>query len=233
MGFTGRAKCIEFRTLPPRWAMIEIVFINIKIYKNKTGGYIKIFMKTGKNNQNKRKKYSWRMRAAGILLLSVCLGTSITALAADAGSEDDPLVTLSYLNGTFLNQILEQIDQKIAAQNYQNTNSSGFQPQPSDDNVDNQDYQNHQDAGAFAVVTLSDKQVLTGKIGCEVMLRIGSATCVSDSTPGLIDETSGSVLENSNALVRNHLYMMTIDGRGIRATTETVKLMVRGGYQIS
>lgn len=182
-------------------------------------------MKTGKN---KRKKYSWWMRAAGILLLSVCLGASMTmALAADAGSEDDPLVTLSYLNGTFLNQILEQIDQKIAAQNGQNTNSSGFQPQPSDDNL------NNQDAGAFSVVTLSDKQVLTGKIGCEVMLRIGSATCVSDSTPGLIDETSGVILENGNVLVKNHLYMMTIDGRGVRGTAETVKLMVRGGYQIS
>lgn len=225
MGFTGRAKCSQFWPLPPRWAMVEIILINIKIKYKKTGGYIKILMKTGKN---KRKKYSWRMRAAGILLLSVCLGASMTmALAADAGSEDDPLVTLSYLNGTFLNQILKQIDQKIAAQNGQNTNSSGFQPQPSDENS------NSQDAGAFTVVTLSDKQVLTGKIGCEVMLRIGSAICVSDSTPGLIDETSGVILENSNALVRNHLYMMTIDGRGVRATAETVKLMVRGGYQIS
>ena len=35
------------------------------------------------------------------------------------------------------------------------------------------------------------KVALVGDIGCEVMLRVGSAACVSPSTPGLIDETTG------------------------------------------
>ena len=34
-------------------------------------------------------------------------------------------------------------------------------------------------ADSFTVVTLSSGQVLYGQIGCEVMLRVGSASCVS------------------------------------------------------
>ena len=87
-------------------------------------------------------------------------------------------------------------------------------------------------ASSFTVVTLSNGQVLTGGIGCEVMLRVGSATCVSPSNPGLIDQSNASVLNNGGALVQNHLYMMTIEGRGVKATAATTKLMVRGSYTI-
>ena len=49
-------------------------------------------------------------------------------------------------------------------------------------------------SAVFQVVTLSSGQTLTGDIGCEVMLRVGTATCVSPSTPGLIDETTAGTL---------------------------------------
>ena len=85
----------------------------------------------------------------------------------------------------------------------------------------------------FAVVTLSKGQVLTGDIGCEVMLRVGTASCVSPSNPGLIDETTAASLNNGGALAANHLYMMTIEGRGVKAGSDTTKLLVRGSYTIA
>ena len=66
------------------------------------------------------------------------------------------------------------------------------------------------------------------------MLRVGTAACVSPSSPGLIDETAATTLNNGGALVQNHLYMMTIEGRGVRATAATTtKLLVRGSYTIA
>ena len=88
-------------------------------------------------------------------------------------------------------------------------------------------------ASTFTVVTLSNGQVLTGDIGCEVMLRVGTAVCVSPSSPGLIDESAASTLNNGGALVTNHLYMMTIEGRGVLATSNTVKVLARGSYAIN
>ena len=135
------------------------------------------------------KKNRWYLRLLALLVLCGALNVTITA-AAEAGSSDDPLVTLSYLNETFMDSIMERVD-------------------------------------------LTSGQVLTGDIGCEVMLRVGTAVCVSPSSPGLIDETAATALNNGSALVQNHLYMMTIEGRGVRATAGTTKLLVRGSYTVA
>ena len=150
-----------------------------------------------------------------VALLGICAALTITAFAAGVGMDKDPLVTLSYLNETFMDSVMNRVDQKIEDRN-QKLASQGVGGQ----------------SDTFAVVTLTNGQTLKGAIGCEVMLRVGTAVCVSPSAPGLIDETTGGVLNNSGALVQNHLYMMTIDGRGVKATAGTVKLMVRGGYTI-
>ena len=160
------------------------------------------------------KKDRWLLRA--VVLLALSSGLMTTALAAEAGSSGDPLVTLSYLNDTFFNTIMQRVDQKIAERTGQalpgGTSST---------------------AASFVVVTLSEGQTLTGGIGCEVMLRVGSAVCVSPSDPGLIDETTAATLANGGALVQNHLYMMTIEGRGVRATAAVTKVLARGSYTVA
>ena len=158
------------------------------------------------------KKDRWPLRAAALLVLSALLMTTVS-LAAEAGSGEDPLVTLSYLNDTFFNSIMERVDQKIAQRTGQAVSGGSS-------------------SASFAVVTLSEGQTLTGGVGCEVMLRVGSAVCVSPSDPGLIDETTAATLANGGALAQNHLYMMTIEGRGVRATAGTVKVLARGSYTV-
>ena len=163
-------------------------------------------------------KNRWALRLAALMLVS-CLAMTGVSLAVEPGSASDPLVTLSYLNETFLGQVMTQVDQKIAARNSQLLQQSGGTGSTS--------------SAEFTVVTLSGGQTLTGDIGCEVMLRIGSASCVSPSNPGLIDETAAAAQNNGGALAVNHLYMMTIEGRGVKAGAATTKLLVRGSYTIS
>ena len=160
------------------------------------------------------KKDRWLLRA--IVLLALSAGLMTTALAAEAGSSGDPLVTLSYLNDTFFSQIMQRVDQKIAERTGQALPGGSASS-----------------ASSFVVVTLSGGQTLTGGIGCEVMLRVGTAVCVAPSDPGLIDETTAATLANGGALVQNHLYMMTIDGRGVRATAGTTKVLARGSYSVA
>ena len=169
------------------------------------------------------KKDRWILRAVALMALSVLLNGTVTVAGAAAGGSDDPLVTLSYLNDTFLGDILQRVDEKIAARNSQIVQQLGGSGAGSGSSV----------AANFTVVTLSNGQVLTGGVGCEVMLRVGSAACVADSAPGLIDETTAGTLNNGGALVQNHLYMMTIEGRGVRASADNTKLLVRGSYSIA
>lgn len=165
------------------------------------------------------KKNRWFLRMMTLLLLSGIL-TMTVSVAAEVGSQQDPLVTLSYLNETFKSEIMKKVDEKIAMRNAQISQQSGGGMIGSGV------------ASTFTVVTLSKGQVLTGDIGCEVMLRVGTASCVSPSNPGLIDETTAGTLNNGGALAQNHLYMMTIEGRGVKATAATTKLLVRGSYSI-
>ncbi len=154
------------------------------------------------------KKNRWFLRMVALLSLSGLLMMTVS-VAAEAGTDRDPLVTLSYLNETFLNSVMRRVDEKIAAQ--------GGGTQGGD---------------TFTVVSMASGQTLTGGIGCEVMLRVGSAVCVSPSAPGLIDETTAGTLNGGGGLEKNHLYMMTIEGRGVKATSADTKLLVRGSYTI-
>ena len=167
------------------------------------------------------KKNRWFLRMVGLLLVSAMLMTG--ALATEPGTDQDPLVTLSDLKEVFMRDILKEVDGKIDQRNAQIVQELSGQMSGGE-------------AGAtetFSVVTLTKGQVLTGDIGCEVMLRIGTASCVTPSNPGLIDETTAETLSNGKALVVNHLYMMTIEGRGVKATADVTKLMVRGTYTIA
>ena len=165
----------------------------------------------------------WKMAAA-----AVCVCFLITAAyAANAGGANDPLVTLSYLNSTFTKQVQTMVDQAVSQRKTEMEQAldklitgQGGQTTPSGS------------GSAFSVVTLTQGQTLVGDVGCEVMLRVGTATCGTTDSVGLIDTTAGTNLGNGGALVTNHLYMVTISTRSVKATSGTVKVLVRGPYTI-
>ena len=181
----------------------------------------------------KRKKWN-AVRLGAAALVALCL-TAGAALAAGEGTQSDPLITLSYLTKTVVPAILEQVDGKAAA--YQQELVDKLDQSIQAYSVKMEEvvgaHSAEQTAATYTVVTLKKDQRLNMDIGCEVMLRIGTAQCVSTSSPGLIDTTDGKALNDGEGLVTNHLYMATITGRGIKATANTVKVLVRGGYTIA
>lgn len=177
-------------------------------------------------------KKSWRRIVIVVTVAAMlCLGAAALA-AGNAGSVDDPLVTLSYLNQIFAPRMNEAVDKAVAA-------GQASLKAELDGAIDRwtKTIGGAGSAGGssatFSVVTLKQGQVLTGDVGCEVMLRIGTATCVFSGTTGIIDTTSGGTLNNGGSLVTNHLYMVTIATRGVKATSNTVKVLVRGNYTIA
>ncbi len=145
------------------------------------------------------------------IALAVVIIAGVSAYAATSfGTSSDPLITLSYLEKTLTPQLLEQFGDELETA----LSSSGG-------------------TSTYTVVTLAKGQTLTGAVGCEIMLRIGTASVSASDSPGLVDTTDASSLNNGSALKTNHLYMVTIGGNGIKATAATVKVIVRGSYTIS
>ncbi|MBQ9974766.1 MAG: hypothetical protein IJP02_07410 [Oscillospiraceae bacterium] len=174
------------------------------------------------------------VRFASVLLAGVCLLAGV-ALAAGEGTKEDPLITLSYLEQTAIPAVLEQVDERVAGYEQQLVDKldeaiRGYSARMEEAVKQHQSQNNN---ATYAVVTLTKGQQLKMDVGCEVMLRIGTAQCVSPSNPGLINTTTGQNLNNGSALEVNHLYMATITDRAVKATANTTKVLVRGGYSIA
>ena len=179
----------------------------------------------------------WPVRLASGAL--VCLTLAGVALAAgQQGTQADPLVSLSYLNQQATPSILAQVDAKIAQREAELQSRlaavvDGYVKEVEDKLRTGGSSTAPAAAGAaYQVVTLSAGQTITGGAACEFLLRSGTAVCVSSSAPGLVDMTGAATLANGGALAANHLYLVTVEGRGVKAST-AVTLMVRGSYTIS
>ncbi|MCI8424001.1 MAG: hypothetical protein HFF50_10835 [Lawsonibacter sp.] len=168
-----------------------------------------------------------RKRRTGALAAALTLAVLLAGTALAAGGQDDPLVTLSYLNQTVLPQILSQVEKNTAQQ--QEDLAKRFQEQLSQYGSTG----SSATGAAYTLVTLTSGQTMSLELGCEVLLRVGSVTVSADSAPALIDTSSGGTLGSGASLLQNHLYLSTIEGRTLTPTSATVKLMARGGYTIS
>ena len=168
----------------------------------------------------------WMIRLGAGALAAGCL---VMGAALAAGDQDDPLVTLSYLNQTAIPQIVEQVEDRTAQR--QEELEESFRTQLS------QYQQGGQGGGSasagYTLVTLAQGQGMRLEVGCEVLLRVGSASVQADSSPALIDLSAGGTVNSGASLEKNHLYMSTIEGRTLTATAGTVKLLVRGGYTVA
>ena len=152
---------------------------------------------------------------AFVLVAVVFAGVGAYA-ASTLGTQSDPLVTLSYVNERLYPQLVEKISEEAdrAAQEVKASIAN-----------------NGGGTDTYAVVSLGSGKTLVGQAGCEILLRSGSATVSASESPGLVDMTDAGSINNGSALSQNHLYMVTISGSGIKATSEA-KVIVRGDYSI-
>lgn len=177
------------------------------------------------------KKSAKRTLTAALAAVALAL-----LLGAAAGGQTDPLVTKSYLDEVTTPGILAQVDAEL------DSREEALADKLSDEA---EGYRQDLEAllsgaggvvsgggsSVFAVVTVPAGQRLLGSTGCEFLLRSGSASCVAESAPGLIDATEGGTLGSGEAVQPNHLYLITADGRGLSASSE-VTVLVRGSYTI-
>ena len=170
-----------------------------------------------------------------ILVLAVVTaisGASFLAFASP-GTQGDPFVTLAYLTNVFRPQVMndvksaeqeliEKLDDRIATLESQlQSNQGGSATTASPSNADR-----------FQVVTLSRGQSLICSVGTEIMLRVGSANGTG-SAPALVNYTTGETLSSGSALTTNHMYLVTIEGNGLSATADTVRVLVRGSHSVN
>lgn len=153
-----------------------------------------------------------------LMITILCIVLGIAALSAAVyaavsyGSSEDPLITKSYLDEVLQPQLEADFQAEIDAALAEVENGS---------------------SGDFKVLTLTTGQTVTCGVGCEVMLRIGSATAVGPDYPVLVDTTSGESVASGAEMKANHLYMVTIVNNGFKAGSATTKVLIKGDYTVN
>ncbi|MDP4152194.1 MAG: hypothetical protein Q8865_01960 [Bacillota bacterium] len=135
-----------------------------------------------------------------------------TAFAATAGSQDDPLVTKTYVDN-----IKAELTQMINSISSNTTGSTGGTAE-----------------SGFTAVQLNAGQTVTASSGgIEVLTRRGDFVAVDPAGDGIVNLTSGTEHHNNEMLTLQNLYMIPrADGRGVKAQSDGAWVMVRGKYTV-
>ncbi len=175
-----------------------------------------------------KKSKRWAALASALVLTGVLVSGSV----AVNGDQNDPLVTLSYLDRVAIPKVVSQVEANMALR--QKELDKSFADQVAKYKAEMQGSIGGQggQSASFTLVTLKKGQTMSLQVGCELMLRVGSATVSAGSGPALIDTTTGGNLNSGAAMTANHLYMSTIADRVLKPSSDTVKLLVRGGYTV-
>ena len=149
----------------------------------------------------------------------LCIGLSsavillgATVVFSEPGSENDPLVSLSYVEKK-IEQLKYYVDEKINNKNNENVTSNSWQP-----------------------VEVLKGQALICKEGTEIILRSGEANAITiikgGIENGLTDVTLGKDLKMDESIKNNHLLIVPRDdGRGAKAIKNSF-FLVKGNYEI-
>ncbi len=166
------------------------------------------------------------------VIVAVAFISGVSILAATSfGTTSDPLVTLSYLNQRLKPQIMAEVSAEISAAQASQQPALEARVNEFKASVDAKLGGSTAESAGFTLVTLSKNQTVTCSVGTELLLRIGTATATG-SAPALVDSTTGGTLSSGGALSTNHMYMVTIQGNGFKATANTVKILIRGTYTV-
>lgn len=176
--------------------------------------------------------------------LIACAVLTVAAAALGAGTADDPLVTLSYINGTYRDEILrslmDSIDDKFLSEIKEQVRTEIYSEVLGDLKAKVSSGDVSLNAGSsYEVIVLKKGQSLSALGACEIILRSGSAKAFvelksnKDANVGLSDCTNGSEITDGKSIPQRHLIIIPRgDGRGAVVTSGEAYFMVRGEYEV-
>ena len=131
------------------------------------------------------------------------------SVGADTDTQNDPLVTKSYVDQIVAAQVKEQVEEAVVALDI---------PQET--------------SGSFIVLQVTKGSRIYGDEGTEFILRSGEAYATAGTNGPMIDVTAGIDLAEDMPLNKNHLLLCPRnDGRSIVAQSD-IYIMIKGNYEL-
>lgn len=180
-----------------------------------------------------------------VVVISLLLVHTVSGIGPEPGSDEDPLVTKSYVDSE-LKKLTAQMNSKINLLKSELRKSKSdeaietikeklFELEKTIDNFNNQ-IEGQSKYTKFKVVELEAGQSIILGDSAEIILRSGKALAIAgEKGDGLADITTDSKKNNlvtDDIVPLNHLLLISRDdGRGMKAVTK-IWVLVKGDYKI-
>jgi len=153
------------------------------------------------------------------ILVLLAMSLSVLAAAYEPGSENDPVVTLSYVENR-LSEIVSDFQEKLDSIETGSANTTSQEGMSSDE-------------AGFEPILMEAGSIVYFGGNTQVILRSGSMNAIANAAgDGLADLTQGKDLKTGNQIQKNHLILVPRnDGRGA-AVSEDSWIMVKGEYTL-
>ena len=158
-------------------------------------------------------------KKAPVLLL--CLLAALLVWAAAAGGDvSDPLVSLSYLTGTFTDQVANRVDGLLEESDRTLLEQAEDTPIRSDTVSES--------AAVWTERRLKERDTLSGSTGLSVLVLASSGE-VRYSSGAVVDVSAGTVVPSGSVLAANHRYLVAEDTRAdFVITSQTAVVSYQG-----
>ena len=169
------------------------------------------------------------------VIFSIILGTVLTVCAvftASAYSDNDPLITLSYLQEIFAPALKQEIVSETGIGQAENSVPAMSENSGNAESVDNAAKAN----SSYTLIELVKGQTVTANSICEFIVRPGSHVAVVSpfEAQGVADITNGTEILADQEISINAYCLIPRggDGRGLKVIGEKAYIMIRGDYTI-
>ena len=154
------------------------------------------------------------------IAVAVTAAVGLTMAVSGNNTASDPLVSLSYLTGTYRTNLLKDVEADIQAESQKL--SSSFSQQVSDLKGTMNGQTVTAEKNDFSTQSLTAGQQFTVRTGGEVLVLSGTVKAVGS---GLTDVTTGTAVSAGGSLTANHLYVAGDDC--VLEATGTAKLLAK------
>lgn len=156
----------------------------------------------------------------------------LNIFADTPGSESDPLVSKSYVDG--------QISKALGNSSSSSSLDSSSKEEIIADVLAQIDLlyggdvvENSVSSATYTPVYVTQGKILYGMEGTEIILRSGSAKTYITATDGIVNITTGeNLVHNTEVLSNNMLICPRGDGRGVIVTSGDAWFIVKGEYEV-
>ena len=178
--------------------------------------------------------------AVTVILLCVFMTTFAFGVTEDYTTENDPLVSLSYINGVLTPAYERYVDEKVKSVSVDEIVSALMENDSFKDYVasviasqSSGGVSGSASSAEFVTLTLSAGKKITAVGRCEIIVRSGRASAFCRTAGVVKDISANKTLSNGEAVVTGDLIEISYsDNAGVAALQNGTEVLIRGEFSI-